>query len=102
MSERTGNSWSEPRYLDDINTSDFSEETPFVSEDGYLYYSTNRTGDYDIWRVKLNANGLPVGPGESVAGVNHSGSDETHPLISAGGGFFMYSTNAPSSGAVSK
>jgi hypothetical protein len=95
LSEWNGTSWSAPRFLDDINTSEFSEETPFVGEDGYLYYSTNRNGDYDIYRVRLNANGLPDGTPEPlpIPGVNKTGSDETHPSYSAGGAYFVYSSN---------
>jgi hypothetical protein len=101
MSEFQNGHWSEPKYLPEVNTTEFSEETPFVAEDSYLYYSTNRSGDYDLWRAKLKPNGMPEDDGEPVPfdGVNRKGSDETHPCFSPGGGFFIYSTNFSEKGA---
>jgi hypothetical protein len=109
MSEFRDGAWSAPRPLVQLNTDEFSEETPYISEDGYLYYSTNRkidkavngrsyAGDFDIWRTKLDAHGMPSDAGELVAGINAEGSDETHPVISPGGGFLLYSTNANGKG----
>ncbi|MBS1904589.1 MAG: PD40 domain-containing protein [Bacteroidetes bacterium] len=92
--------WTKPRPLDAINTTEFSEETPFVGDDGYLYYSSNKTGDYDIYRVHLTADGMPSGTPEAMPydAINFKGSDETHPCISPGGSFFLFSTNAGANG----
>jgi len=95
---RPDGSWSAPVALDQINTTDYAEQTPYVGNDGYLYYATNQTreGDYDIWRVQLDPEtGKPIGsPGPiDIPGVNASGSDEGHPLFSPGGGWFLFSSN---------
>lgn len=99
----TNGRWSAPIPIDGINTPEYSEQTPTVGDDGYLYYATNQTtsGDYDIWRVKLDGGtGLPAGRPEPVAfaGVNKSGSDEGHPLFSPGAGQFLFSSNRSNTG----
>lgn len=93
---RQGDDWSVPKPVDAVNTADYAEESPFVGGDGYLYYATNNGGDYDIWRVRLDpATWMPVGTPEKfvLPGLETEGSDETHPLISPGGNWFLYSTN---------
>ena len=100
VSVRTSGGWSAPVALDGINTAENSEQTPAVGRDGYLYYATNQTrwGDYDIWRVKIDpANGLPAGASAPVEweGVNRESSDEGHPAFSAGGRWFVFSSNRP-------
>lgn len=95
--------WSAPVPIDGANTPEYSEQTPTVGDDGYLYYATNQTtsGDYDIWRVKLDGGtGLTAGRPEPVAfaGVNKTGSDEGHPLFSPGAGQFLFSSNRSSAG----
>lgn len=104
LSVRTAAGWSTPVALDGINTPKYSEQAPSVGADGYLYYTTDQSsgGDYDIWRVKLDPqSGMPVGAGEPVPfpGVNLPGSNEGHPVLSPGGGAFIFSSdrdpNAP-------
>lgn len=102
-SYRLNDGWSDPKPLDEINTPDFSEQTPFPAPDGFLYYCTNQTekGDYDIWRVELNSNtSLPEGKPEPVKfpGVNQAGSDEGHPFFSPGGNWFLFSSNRAEKG----
>lgn len=95
---RNGDQWSFPIYLKAVNSDYFNETSPFVGLDGYLYYSTDREGDYDIWRVKLDDNFLPVGSPEKLEdnefpNVNLKGSDEFSPTFSIGGNFFFFSSN---------
>lgn len=95
MAHRSGDGWSEPVYVDAINT-EHAEESPYVGEDGYLYFSTNVSGDYDIWRVRLDPETLLPSDAPyrlGLPGVNERGSDETHPLYSPGGNWFLFSTN---------
>lgn len=100
LSTRTSDGWSSPTLLDSggVNTEAYAEQTPFVSSDGWLYYATNQTagGDYDIWRVRLDGStGRPRGKGEPITftGVNRTGSDEGHPVISDGGNWLVFSSN---------
>ncbi|MBK8912717.1 MAG: PD40 domain-containing protein [Chlorobi bacterium] len=95
--------WSTPVPLDGINTPEYSEQTPTIGDDGYLYYATNQTatGDYDIWRAQIDgATGTITGRPEPApfAGVNKAGSDEGHPLFSPGGAQLLFSSNRSSAG----
>ncbi|MFN8359188.1 MAG: hypothetical protein U0264_04675 [Candidatus Kapaibacterium sp.] len=96
VSKHTSTGWSAPVALDVINTAEFSEQTPSASGDGYLYYATNRSGDYDIWRVRLDrATGLPLGSASIVTlpEVNKPGTDEGQPFFSPSGEWFMFTSN---------
>lgn len=96
MSTRTSSGWSIPIPLDGLNSTEFSEQTPFAAGDGYLYYATNKSGDFDIWRVEIDQNtGKPSGSPEAYTkeGVNKVGSDEGHPLFSPGGEWFLFTSN---------
>ncbi|MBS1536516.1 MAG: PD40 domain-containing protein [Bacteroidetes bacterium] len=96
VSTKTSSGWSTPQALDGINSTEYSEQTPFVNGDGYLYYATNRSGDYDIWRVELDkSSGKPIGIPKpfDMKGVNKVGSDEGHPLFSPGGEWFLFTSN---------
>ncbi len=95
---RTPEGWSAPELLPVINSLNYSQEAPFVGPDDYLYYSTNRNGNYDIWRVKLSPDGIPDGKPEPLdeqmfPGVNSPTSDETHPSFSPGSNWFIFSSN---------
>ena len=70
-------------------------ETPFLAEDGYLYFSTNETKDhdFDIWKIKIDpsskmpsAERMPV----DIPGLNMPGSDEGHPFITPGGNWLIF------------
>lgn len=99
-SVRRGGVWSAPIYAHELNSS-AAEESPYIAEDGYLYYSTNVGGDYNIWRVRLDPgtwrpSGAPARV--NIPGVNEPGSDETHPLFSPGGNWFLFSSNRGKNG----
>ncbi len=98
LSRRSGNGWSAPELVKELSTSAYSEQTPYASRDGYLYYATNQTkkGDYDIWRAKYNSEtGEITGPPQPVPfeGVNEEGTNEGHPCFSPGGSWFFFSSN---------
>lgn len=104
LSVRITGGWATPVALDAINTPENSEQTPVLGGDGYLYFATNQTkkGDYDIWRVKIDpTSGLPSGTAAPVPweDVNREGSDEGHPAFSAGGAWFVFSSNRPAGGS---
>lgn len=95
MIRRDAGQWSTPQPLAVVNGSASHEASPFVSNDGYLYYSSNRDGDQDIYRVRLGADGMPSSNPERIAveGVNLVGSDEYHPVITPGGHWLVFSSN---------
>ena len=101
LASRSGNGWGDPVPVALLNTTDYSEQTPLAAVDGYLYYSTDREGDYDIWRVQIDRNtGLPTGQPAPVSfpGVNERGSNEGHPAMSPNGDSFLFSSDRGASG----
>lgn len=98
LSIRNNNRWSEPELLTNISSKNYSEVSPFFGPDGYLYFSSNKSGDFDIYRIKLDANCKPSGsieqlPDNKFPGVNRSGSNEVSPCFSPGGQFFLFSSD---------
>ena len=96
VSRRTGNDWGEPVPVGGVNSDEHSEQTPFMATDGRLYYSTNRGGDYDIWVVTVDATtGLPTAEPRPLEldGVNRTGSDEGHPVLSPAADRLIFSSN---------
>ena len=93
---RTNAGWSTPQPLSDVNTLYYKEEAPFLGSDGYLYFSTNRDGDLDIYRIRidpLTARTYPPEMPVPFEGVNQKGSDEALPTLSAGGSWLLFSSN---------
>jgi hypothetical protein len=87
--------WSEPVLLN-ISTEEWNEQSPFAAIDGYLYYATDRDGDFDIWRVRYDpATGQAIDEPQPVPfpGVNQRGSDEGHPAVPDRGTVFLFSSN---------
>ncbi len=87
--------WSKP-VLVTISTEQWSEQSPFAATDGYLYYATNRSGDFDIWRVAYDpTTGATVGRPEPVPfeGVNQRGTNEGHPAFAERGTVFLFNSN---------
>jgi hypothetical protein len=92
---RTADGWAEPTALTGCAESDRHETSPFIA-DGHLYFSTNASGDQDIWWAPIDvATGRITGSPEPlpIPGVNMKGSNEFHPVISPGGGWLYVSTD---------
>ena len=54
VSDLKGSAWTEPRLLPaPINSNEY-EYGPWVA-DGWLYFTSHRGGNADIWRVKLSS-----------------------------------------------
>jgi hypothetical protein len=98
---RAGESWSAPQPLSDVNTLNFKEEAPFLGPDGFLYFSTNRDGDLDIYRIKIDPQTGRTFPPElpvPFQGVNQKGSNEALPCLSAGGTWLIFSSDRKADG----
>ncbi|RMD63511.1 MAG: hypothetical protein D6824_05215, partial [Planctomycetota bacterium] len=93
--------WTEPTPLS-INTR-HSESSPALSPDGStLYFASNRpragdppdrTSDFDIYAVALDAQGLPVSSAAALDTIDTE-ADEAHPTPSPAGDFLYFVTNA--------
>ncbi len=98
ISHRRAGKWSPPQPLDGINSVSSSQESPFVGPDGYLYFTSNDGGTFDIWRVQFDADKGEIVPGSkpkewSFDDVNKSDSDERHPVFSTDGRICLFSSN---------
>ena len=97
MATWLGSKWSSPVLLTEICELHVREQTPLVAPDGYLYYATDRSGDLDIWRARLDeVTGKPIsGTQEPIPfqGINKKGSNEGHPSFSPGLNWFIFSSD---------
>lgn len=87
--------WSAPTKLA-ISTDRWNEQSPLAAADGYLYFATDRTGDFDLWRVPYDpTTGAILGTPEPVPfpGVNQRGSNEGHPAFAERGTMFLFSSD---------
>ncbi|MCX7930616.1 MAG: hypothetical protein N2663_07855 [Chlorobi bacterium] len=87
--------WSAPTKLA-ISSDDWNEQSPLAASDGYLYFATDRAGDYDIWRIPYDpTTGATIGTPEPIPfpGVNQRGSNEGHPAFAERGVAFLFSSD---------
>jgi peptidoglycan-associated lipoprotein len=86
--DRRSRSFGTPKNLGSkVNTSD-DELFPFVHDDGYLYFSSNGHagfGGLDIFRIKLNEQGMPEGELEDMPYPINTYSDDFGIIFEAGG-----------------
>ena len=80
--ERTASGWSEPKHLDPPVNSDANEWFPTATDNGTLYFGSERPGGKgraDIWRSKLTGAGYsePENLGDTV----NSPASEVEPYI---------------------
>jgi hypothetical protein len=90
--------WEIPAEIKKISAMNSNEVSPFFGSDGYLYFASDTTGDYDIYRIKLNVNCEPDGkieelPIDLFPGVNKKSTNEVSPCFSPGGQFFLFSSD---------
>lgn len=95
ISRRTASGWTEPVPVNGLDHTGRNETSPFVFNNT-LYFSTNASGDQDIWMAPidpetgmLTAEPQPCG----IAGVNMKGSNEYHPTFSPGGRWLYFSSD---------
>lgn len=90
-----GNEWLEPELLTQLCSDSTHETSPFVIGDT-MYFSSNRSGDHDIYAVALDpTTGHPKGEALplAVTGVNVPAADEHHPVVSPGGTWMVFSSD---------
>lgn len=95
MTRQVGEMWTDPVLLTQVCSDTTHETSPFVIGDT-LYYSSNRTGDQDIYAIALDRlTGYPQGEPTplSIPGVNEDGADEHHPVVSPGGNWMVFSSD---------
>jgi outer membrane protein OmpA-like peptidoglycan-associated protein len=64
LCDRNGSGWDPPQNLSDLVNSDSDEQYPFISEEGILYFSSDRKGDglggFDIYRYSNEEKSVPM------------------------------------------
>ncbi len=87
--------WSDPINLGPLVNTPGDELFPFVHDDGYLYFSSNGRpgmGGFDLFRIKLGADGIPVGISENLKSPINSAADDFNIVLRSGGmsdGYFV-------------
>lgn len=96
-SRRTPEGWSEPEPLDQLNTDDADEITPWVAPDGRsLIFATDRReglGGYDLWLSRL-VDGEWAEP-TPLPGAINSAHNEYAPSLSPDGLWLWFASNRP-------
>jgi hypothetical protein len=83
--ERDGDGWSEPVNLGDQVNSPKDELFPSVAADGTIYFASDRTGEWDIYRTRPQGDGT-YGPAERLdAPINSDLVWQFNPDISPDG-----------------
>ncbi|MBN3034078.1 MAG: PD40 domain-containing protein, partial [Bacteroidales bacterium] len=78
LSNRAGTSWSEPRNLGPpVNTSHWESQPSLASDGMTLYYVSNRSGGYNIWRVGKDPAGLWGDPEMLGERINTPGDESS-------------------------
>jgi hypothetical protein len=90
----TGDDFSGTAPISDLNTSS-DDQQPFVLPDGSgIYFSSNRTGDSDIYRARAKAGG-GFGAPSAVPELNTAGVADEHPAVSADDLTIFFSSTRP-------
>jgi Tol biopolymer transport system component len=90
MMEKTATGWSEPRHLGLPINSDANEWFPTVTDDGTIYFGSERSGGKgrtDIWRARL-VNGKYNEP-ENLGDPINSPASEVEPYIAPDESFMI-------------
>jgi peptidoglycan-associated lipoprotein len=77
--DRRKKQWNTPKNLGSKVNTDGDEVYPFAHNDGYLYFSSNGLagmGGLDIFRIKINEEGMPVGEAENMQFPINSNADD--------------------------
>lgn len=90
--------WNEPILLDSLlGSRDGENRYPYVTRDGStLYFASDRSGGlggFDIYSVRLNAQGLPMGSPVNLGGTINTKSDEITPYYDEVSSTLYFSTD---------
>ena len=87
--------WGDTINLGPLVNTNGDELYPFLHDDGYLYFASSGLpgmGGFDLFRVELGADGMPIGIPENLKSPINSPSDDFGILLRPGGmqdGYFV-------------
>jgi Tol biopolymer transport system component len=99
MVQKTGQRWSQPKNLGPPVNTGADEESPSVTSDGTLYFTSDREGgrgDLDIYRARPSPNGFL--PPENLAEAINSALGETEVCVDPQERFLLFSSQRPGFG----
>lgn len=85
--DRRARKWNAPTNLGPKINTEGDEVFPFAHDDGYLYFSSNGLpgmGGLDIFRIKTDKEGMPVGDPENMQFPINSNNDDFAIMFEAG------------------
>lgn len=101
MSRKVGNDYSEPEMLglgvisSEQDTFQVNRGQPTVSkDDGLLVFTSNQEGGQggkDLWMVRLDKEGRPIGPPENLGPGINTKKDDKFPFLRANGNLYFSS-----------
>ncbi|NUT31837.1 MAG: hypothetical protein HOV79_02070 [Hamadaea sp.] len=86
--DRVRDGWGEPRHLGAVN-SEADELYPSVAADGTLYFASDRTGGFDIYRSRPLPDGT-YGPAENLGAPINTGAWEFNPVVLPAGDVLLF------------
>ena len=94
--ERQGDSWSLPVNLGDAVNSGHNESSPFVTEDGTLFFESDRDSARNGWDIYFSrfSNGKYQNAEKLPFPVNTE-HEEGGPCISRDGSYLLFNSNRP-------
>ncbi len=90
---KTDGAWGEPRHAGFVLNSAFNDEYPTLSKSNNLYFSSNRSGNSDIYVARFSESGFSE-PRRLEAPVNTQ-DYEGHPFIAADESYLIFSSDRP-------
>ncbi len=81
--------WSEPEHLGDAVNSPADELYASVDEDGTLYFGSDRTGEWDVYRAVPGPDGR-LGPAENLGEPVNAPTWDFNPTVTPDGGLLVF------------
>ncbi|MCG8576957.1 MAG: hypothetical protein MI810_18895, partial [Flavobacteriales bacterium] len=102
LARMIGNKFFESMKLDSmVNMPGYESINPFISSDRqWMYFSSNRPGTLggmDLWRIKLDDNGNPIGEPENLKKPVNSEFDEVSPFYHEKSNILFFSSDGHNS-----
>jgi dipeptidyl aminopeptidase/acylaminoacyl peptidase len=87
------NVWGAPSLIAELDNAGSSECDPMEPNDLTVYFSSNRTGDSDLYVARRTAPNQPYGAPTAVTELNTAGSNDRDPWVSADERLMIFSSS---------
>lgn len=93
MVTKTNGAWGEPIHAGSVLNSDFHDEYPTLSESNNLYFSSDRSGNSDIYMAHFTEEGFSEP--QRLKGPVNTGEYEGHAFIAADESYLIFLADRP-------